>query len=75
VHAVLANLRESRAALETATVEKLQHTSAKLQEVTSGHRGGATGILDALDRTQNMVDDLEAAEAPTTAPAPPACAT
>lgn len=63
VHAVLANLRESRTALETATVEKLQHTSSKLKEVTSATEVAATDILDALDRTQNMVDDLEAAEA------------
>jgi chemotaxis regulatin CheY-phosphate phosphatase CheZ len=63
VYAVLANLRESRAAIESATVENLQHTSARLQEVTSATEVAATDILDALDRTQNMVDDLEAAEA------------
>lgn len=62
VHAVLANLRESRTAIETATVEKLQHTSSKLKEVTSATEVAATDILDALDRTQGMVDDLEAAE-------------
>lgn len=62
IQAVLANLRDSRSALETATVEKLQHTSDKLKEVTSATEVAATDILDALDRTQNMVDDLEAAE-------------
>ena len=63
VHAVLANLRDSRAAIESATVENLQRTSARLQEVTSATEVAATDILDALDRTQGMVDDLEAAEA------------
>jgi hypothetical protein len=63
IQGVLANLRDSRTALETATVEKLQHTSDKLKEVTSATEVAATDILDALDRTQGMVDDLDAADA------------
>ena len=63
IQGVLANLRETRAALETSTVEKLQHTSSKLREVTSATEVAATDILDALDRAQGMVDELEAAEA------------
>jgi chemotaxis regulatin CheY-phosphate phosphatase CheZ len=63
IQAVLANLRDSRNALETATVEKLQHTSEKLKEVTSATEVAATDILDALDRAQNMIDDLDAADA------------
>ena len=63
IQSVLANLRDSRDALETATVEKLQHTNEKLKEVTSATEVAATDILDALDRAQNMVDDLEAADA------------
>jgi len=63
IQGVLANLRDSRSALETATVEKLQHTSEKLREVTSATEVAATDILDALDRTQNMIDDLDAADA------------
>jgi len=62
IQGVLANLRDSRTALETATVEKLQHTSSKLKEVTSATEVAATDILDALDRTQTMVDDLETAD-------------
>ncbi len=65
IHAVLANLRQSRAALdalETATVQKLQHTSEKLREVTSATEVAATDILDALDRAGNTVDALEAAD-------------
>jgi chemotaxis regulatin CheY-phosphate phosphatase CheZ len=63
IQGVLANLRDSRSALETATVEKLQHTSEKLREVTSATEVAATDILDALDRAQNMIDDLDAADA------------
>jgi chemotaxis regulatin CheY-phosphate phosphatase CheZ len=63
IQSVLANLRDSRTALETATVEKIQHTSAKLREVTSATEVAATDILDALDRVQGMVDDLDAADA------------
>lgn len=63
IKAVLANLRDSREALETATVEKLHQTNSKLQEVTSATEVAATDILDALDRAQNLVDDLDAADA------------
>ena len=63
IQCVLANLRDSRTALETAAVEKIHHTSDKLKEVTSATEVAATDILDALDRTQTMVDDLEAADA------------
>jgi hypothetical protein len=45
-----------------ATVEKIQHTSDKLREVTSATEVAATDILDALDRTQAMVDALDAAD-------------
>ncbi len=65
IQAVLSNLRDSRAALEAleaATVEKLQHTSEKLREVTSATEVAATDILDALDRAGATVDALEAAD-------------
>jgi hypothetical protein len=63
IQSVLANLRDSREALETATVEKLQHTNEKLKEVTSATEVAATDILDALDRAQTMLDDLDSADA------------
>jgi soluble cytochrome b562 len=63
IQAVLASLRDSRTALEAATVEKLQHTSAKLQEVTSATEVAATDILDGLDRAQGLVDRLDEADA------------
>ena len=65
IQAVLGNLRDSRVALESlelATVEKLQHTSEKLREVTSATEVAATDILDALDRAGTAVDALEAAD-------------
>lgn len=65
IQVVLANLRDSRAALEAleaATVEKLQQTSEKLREVTSATEVAATDILDALDRAGTTVDALEAAD-------------
>lgn len=63
IQSVLANLRDSRTALETATVEKISATSEKLREVTSATEVAATDILDALDRAQGMIDDLDAADA------------
>ena len=63
IQAVLASLRDSRSALEAATVEKLQHTSAKLREVTSATEVAATDILDGLDRAQTLVDRLDDADA------------
>ena len=65
IQAVLGNLRESRDALESlecATVERLQHTSEKLREVTSATEVAATDILDALDRAGATVDALEVAD-------------
>lgn len=63
IHAVLASLRDSRSALEAATVEKLQHTSAKLREVTNAAEVAATDILDGLDRAQGLIDRLDESDA------------
>ena len=62
VQALLGVLGESRAALAATAAEKLQPTSAKLREVTSATETAAADILDALDRTQGLVDELEAAD-------------
>jgi chemotaxis regulatin CheY-phosphate phosphatase CheZ len=59
---VLTSLRNSRDALQTATVEKIQRTSEKLKEVTSATEVAATDILDALDRAQGHIDDLDSAD-------------
>jgi hypothetical protein len=60
IQATLRCLRESRDALDQAAVQKLQHTSAKLLEVSSATEVAATGILDSLDRASAMVDALDA---------------
>ena len=62
IQAVLRSLRESRDALDHAAVQKLQHTSAKLLEVSSATEVAATGILDSLDRATAMVDELDTIE-------------
>jgi hypothetical protein len=59
IQVVLRSLRASRDALDHAAVQKLQHTSAKLLEVSSATEVAATGILDSLDRATAMVDELE----------------
>jgi len=60
---VLESLRESRTALQRATVENLQHTHEKLREVTSATEVATTDILDALDRARGLVDELDEADA------------
>ncbi|MHB1297453.1 MAG: hypothetical protein ACYC0B_02895 [Gemmatimonadaceae bacterium] len=59
VCAVLESLRQSRDVLHRTTVSRLQHTTAKLQEVTDATEVAATGILDGLDRSIGLVDELE----------------
>lgn len=64
---VLARLRESRAALQTTALEKLQTTHEKIREVTSATEDAAINIMDACDRATQMVDELDTidqAEAP-----------
>jgi len=72
---VLAGLQSTRVALDgarVAAVGRLEHTHAKLKEVTSTTEGAASEILDALDRAQGLLDSLDAdanAEAPDAAKA------
>jgi chemotaxis regulatin CheY-phosphate phosphatase CheZ len=60
---VLARLRESRAALQTTALEKLQTTHEKIREVTSATEDAAINIMDACDRATQMVDELDAIDA------------
>ncbi len=62
ITSVLANLRESRALLEDAAVERLQHTSDKLREVSSVTEMAATDILNRLEIAVGLVDAIEGAE-------------
>jgi hypothetical protein len=60
---VLARLRESRAALQTTALEKLQTTHEKIREVNSATEDAAINIMDACDRATQMVDALDAIDA------------
>ncbi|HEY0931744.1 MAG TPA: hypothetical protein VGE27_17605 [Gemmatimonas sp.] len=60
---VLARLRESRAALQTTALERLQTTHEKIREVTSATEDAAINIMDACDRATQMVDELDAIDA------------
>ncbi len=60
---VLAHLRETRAALQNSTIEKIQATHDKLQEVTSATEDAAINIMDACDRASQHLDELDAIDA------------
>ena len=65
--AVLTRIREGRAAIENTAVGKVKLTQDKLREVTSATEDAATNIMDACDRANSLVDELDgidAAEAP-----------
>jgi chemotaxis regulatin CheY-phosphate phosphatase CheZ len=59
IRAMLASLRDSRAALEHATVDRLATTQNKLREVSSATEVAATDMLDGLDRAQQLIDQLD----------------
>jgi hypothetical protein len=56
---VLNTLRESRNVLERTAVDRIQHTHAKLREVSDATELAATNVLDGLDRATNLVDELD----------------
>lgn len=60
---VLSRLRESRAALQSSAVEKLQVTHEKIREVTSATEDAAINIMDACDRATHLVDELDGIDA------------
>jgi len=57
---VLSRLRETRAALQSPAFEKLQSTNEKILEVTSATEDAAINIMDACDRANGLVDELDA---------------
>jgi hypothetical protein len=56
---VLGSLRESRTVLERSTVERIQQTHAKLREVSNATEVAATDILDGLERSLALVDQMD----------------
>ncbi|MGV3709525.1 MAG: hypothetical protein ACO1Q7_11855 [Gemmatimonas sp.] len=57
--AVLTRLREGRATIENAAVGKVRLTQDKLRQVSSATEDAATNIMDACDRANAMVDELD----------------
>ena len=57
---VLAHLRATRNALQNTTFDKLQTTHDKIKEVTSATEDAAINIMDACDRANSLVDELDA---------------
>ncbi|MEO8621163.1 MAG: hypothetical protein ABI625_08860, partial [bacterium] len=57
---ILDRLRESRGILEHAAVERLMHMNDKLKEVSAATETAATDILNGLDRSASMMDELDA---------------
>ena len=56
---VLGSLRESRNVLERTSVTTLQQTHQKLREVTTATETAATNILDGLDRSVALVNEMD----------------
>jgi hypothetical protein len=60
---VLSRLRETRAALQSSAMEKIQATHDKIKEVTSATEDAAINIMDACDRASQIVDELDGIDA------------
>ena len=60
---ILESLRKNKSQLQSAAVERLQHTHSKLEEVNSTTESAASGILDSLDRAQGYLDTLDTEDA------------
>ncbi len=65
--AVLARIREGRAAIESTAVGRVKMTQDKLREVTSATEDAAINIMDACDRATTLVDELDSIDANETA--------
>ena len=59
IRAILERLRVSRDILEQSAMDRLTHMHDKLKEVSSATELAATDILDGLDRSVAMVDELD----------------
>jgi hypothetical protein len=59
ITSVIEALRQSRGLLEQAAMDRLQSTHEKLNEVSTATELATTGMLDSLDRSLVLVDQLE----------------
>jgi chemotaxis regulatin CheY-phosphate phosphatase CheZ len=57
---ILTRLSESRVLLEQAAVDRLVHMNDKLKEVSNATETAATDIMNGLDRSAAMMDELDA---------------
>lgn len=61
--AVLARIREGKAAIESTAVGRVKVTQDKLREVTTATEDAAINIMDACDRATTLVDELDTIDA------------
>lgn len=59
INKMLESLHAGQQVLQHAAVEQLQHTSTKLHEVSSATETATTDIMDGIDRTLLLVDQLD----------------
>ena len=57
---VLGSVRESRQILQPAAVDRIHHTHERLREVRNATEIAATDILDGIDRSVALVNDMDA---------------
>ncbi len=60
ISSVLDHLKSSTSALEAEGLGKLRQTSEQLEKVTNATESAANGILDGIDRSLNLVGELDA---------------
>lgn len=60
ITAALGGIRLSREALEAQAIDRLHHTHAALAEVSTATETAATAMLDGLDRTLALIEQLAA---------------
>lgn len=63
IEQVLRTLHESREVLQDVTLREIHDSTAKLAEVSSATELAATRIMDGLDRSQGLVDQLDELDA------------
>ncbi len=59
ISSVLDHLKSSSSALEADGIGKLRQTNEQLQKVTNETETAANGILDGIDRSLNLVGELD----------------
>jgi chemotaxis regulatin CheY-phosphate phosphatase CheZ len=58
INALIAMLKDSRDVLERAALHRLHRTNKHLQDVSSVTETAATDMLDGVDKTMGLLDDL-----------------